>query len=96
MPGVVSHMDNMLIFRKDQTEHDQHLEAVKQFSNVFRMSVKVSFLGYVIDVDGIRADLSKTDATAKVILLTITMELRRYQGMANQLSKFTLNLAQLS
>ena len=87
-------------------KHDQHLEAVLQriqgangtlnppkceFSKT-----KLTFLGDVIDVDGIRADPAKTEAIVKMTPPTNTTELRRFLGMANQLGKFTPNLAQLS
>ena len=60
LPGIICQMDDILIFGKDQTEHDQHLEtALKCILNAngtlippkYEFSkTKITFLGYVIDV----------------------------------------------
>ena len=57
---------------------------------------KLTFLGHVINADGIRADPAKAQAIIQMSPPTNTTELRRFLGMANQLGKFTPNLAQLS
>ena len=106
LPGVVCQMDDILIFGKNQIEHDERLEAVLnriQDANgtlnppkcEFSKS-KLTFLGHVIDSDGIRADPAKTQAIVKMSPPSNATELRRFLGMANQLGKFTPNLAQLS
>ena len=106
LPGVVCQMDDILIFGKTQTEHDQHLEAVLQRIQDANGTLnppkcefsksKLTFLGHVIDADGIHADPAKAQAIVQMSPPTNTTELRRFLGMANQLGKFTPNLAQLS
>ena len=106
LPGAVCQMDNILIFGKNQTEHDQHLEAVLKHIQDANGTLnppkcefsktRLTFLGHVIDSNGIRADLAKTEAIMKMTPPTNKTELRRFLGMANQLGKFTPNLAQLS
>ncbi len=95
-------MDDMLVFGKDQADHDARLEAVlthieeagvtlnSQFS---RSSLK--FLGHVIDATGIRADPEKTDAITKMGPPISVPKLRRFMGMVNQLGKFTPTLPSL-
>ena len=95
LPGVVCQMDDILIFGKNQIEHDERLEAVLnriQDANgtlnppkcEFSKS-KLTFLGHVIDSDGIRADPAKTQAIVKMSPPTNATGMRRFLGMANQL-----------
>ena len=106
LPGVVCRMDDILIFGQNQKEHDECLEAVLKRIEAANGTLnppkcefsknKLTFLGHVIDTDGIRADPTKTKAITEMSSPTNTTELKRFLGMANQLGKFTLNLAQLS
>ena len=106
LPGVVCQMDDILIFGKTQREHDNHLEAVLRCIEEANVTLspqkcefsktKLTFLGHVIDTDGIRADPEKTKAIVDMSPPTSVSELRRFLGMANQLGKFTPNLAQIT
>ena len=106
LPGVVCQMDDILVFGKTQHEHDQNLEAVLrrlEEANVTLSPQKcefskteLTFLGHVIDVTGIRADPEKTKAIMDMSPPNSLSELRRFLGMANQLGKFTPNLAELT
>ncbi len=72
LDGVVCQMDDVLVFGRDQAEHDTRLTAVlKQVESAgatlnpekcefSRKSLK--FLGHIIDANGIRADPEKTAA----------------------------------
>ena len=65
-------MDDVLIFGKDQTKHDQRLEAALQHIKKARVTLnpqkcefskrKLTFLGHVFDANGITADPEKTKA----------------------------------
>ena len=57
---------------------------------------KLTFLGHVIDSNGIRPDPEKTEAIAKMSPPKSVSELRRLMGMINQLGKFTPNLAEMT
>ena len=50
----------------------------------------------MVDAQGIRADLNKISAIAKIKAPTNTSELQRFMGMTNQLGKFSQNLAELT
>ena len=103
LSGVVCMIDDILVHGKTQEEHDECLNKVLhrlqdagvtlniekcQFSQN-----QVTFLGQVINSDGIRPDPSKVMAIQKVQAPTNVGDVRRFLGMANQLSKFSPNLA---
>ena len=93
LPGVVCQVDDILVFGKTQNEHDQHLESVLRRIEEANVTLspqicefsktKLTFLGHVIDVDGIRADPEKTKAIVDMSPPTSISELRRFLGMAN-------------
>ena len=70
LPGVLYHMDDILIFGTRQEEHDQRLAATLerlQNAGVTLNKTKcrfnkdqIQFLGHVINKDGLRADPEKT------------------------------------
>ena len=106
LEGVLCQMDDILIFGKDQTEHDQRLEAVLRRIEKAGVTLnpqkcefsknKLTFLGHVIDAHGITADPEKTKAIVEMSPPTNVPELRRFLGMANQLGKFTPHLAEIT
>ena len=102
LDGVECNIDDVLVHGKDQTEHDQRLEAVLmclveagvtlnldkcQFS-----TDRVKFLGHVISSSGIEADPEKLQAIADLPPPQIVQEVRTFLGMVNQLSKFSEHL----
>ena len=104
LPGVVCHVDNVLISRKDQKEHNKQLHVILrkleaagitlnkekcQFS-----SSSIKFLGHIINGNGLSPDPSKTEAIKKMKAPITVTELRRFMGMINQLNKFSPHLAQ--
>ena len=98
LPGVLCLMDDVLIFGKNQTEHDAHLEAVlKQIESAgvtlnpnkceFSKS-ELKFLGHIINNQGVKADPAKTKAILDMQPPKNVSEMRCFIGMTNQLSKF--------
>ena len=106
LQGVVSHMDDVLIFGQDKTEHDNRLTAVLTTRQSARVTLnkdkclfgqdRLTFLGHVIDKNGISADPDKMTALTKMKSPDNVSELRRFLGMANQLGKFSPNLATIT
>ena len=106
LQGTLCQMDDILVFGKDQAEHDARLVAVltrieeaggtlnPQKCEFSRDNLK--FLGHVVDSSGIRADPDKTAAITKMHPPTSVSALRRFMGMVNQLGKFTPKLAELT
>ena len=106
LPGVLCHMDDVLIFGKNVQEHDIRLEQVllriqaagatlNQDKCQFHKS-SLKFLGHLVDATGIRPDPDKTSAIANLPTPQNISDLRRFMGMINQLGKFSSNLAEFT
>ena len=103
---VLCLMDDILIFEKDQKEHDIRLTAVLeriQAAGVTLNKDKCEFnktsltlIGHTIDGRGISLDPQKTAAISKMVSPKSTTELRLFMGMVNQLGKFSPQIAELS
>ena len=106
LPGVVKNMDDFLIFGETVEEHDKNLHNVLRVMEEYGMTLNkgkckfrqeiVEFLGFMISKDGIYPKEERLAAIKKFARPTNITELRRFMGMAQQLSKFTTNLAEVS
>ena len=104
--GVLCHMDDVLIFGRNQVEHDARLHSALQRVQEAGLTLnqdkcefskqRLIFLGHVIDEHGVSADPSKTTAVAEMETPRSVSELRRFMGMANQLGKFTPRITEIS
>eukprot|EP00794_Sanderia_malayensis_P002412 gene2412-2781_t len=106
LPGVVKSTDDFLVTGKDMAEHDERLRALlKRLSDngvtlnptrcKFRQTA-VDFLGHNISAAGVRPLSTKVDALLHFRTPGNITELRRFFGMAQQLAKFTPELARAS
>jgi hypothetical protein len=99
-------MDDVLVFGQDEDEHHRRLTMALQKIQSAGVTLnqdkcefgkkQLRFLGHIINGDGIRADPDKVSAIVEMDSPTNTSELRRFLGMANQLGKFSQNLAELT
>ena len=99
-------MDDILIFSRDNKEHERSLTAVLERLKTNGVTLnmekceffksELTFLGHRIDTDGIKPDPDKTKAIVNMKAPTDVQELRRFLGMVNQLDKFSRKLAELS
>ena len=99
LPGVLCHVDDILVFGKDAEEHECRLQAVlnqlraagvtlnKDKCQFYQSSI--TFLGHVIDKNGISADPKETTAIQAMKPPSFITKLRRFMGMVNQMSKFS-------
>ena len=104
LKGVLCQMDDVLVFGKDEAEHDIHLAAALDRIRNGGVTLnrekcefektELLFLGHVVNHQGIQADPEKTSAIQHLNSPRNTTELRHFLGMANQLGKFSPNLAQ--
>ena len=86
-------MDDILVFGKTQNENDKHLEALLRQIKEANVTLsqqkcefsktKLTFLGHVIDTDGIRADPKKAKAIVNINPPTSLSQLRRFVGLRN-------------
>ena len=105
LDGVLCLMDDVLVFGKDQTEHDKRMKAVLQKIETGGVTLNPSkcefrrrqlmFLGHV-DEQGIRADPDEVTVITETASPTNISELRRFMVMVNQLGKFSMNMADLT
>ena len=103
LEGVLCQTDDVLVFGRKQEQHGARLAAALERIRASGATLnpekcefsktKLTFLGHVIDGNGIQADPEKTSATLSMSPPTNVLELRRFMGMANQLGKFSRNLA---
>ena len=106
LSGVLCLIDDVLIFGKDQKEHDERLNTALERIQKAGVTLnaekcefskrQVTFLGHVINENGISADPQKTAAITDMAAPTNISELRRFMGMVNQLGKFSPQIASLS
>ena len=106
LEGVLCWMDDVLVFGRDQEEHDkrlrtalQHLESAGVTLNPKKCEFSkgsLKFLGHIINKKGISADPEKVHAITELPPPTNISELRRVMGMINQLGKFLPNRAEMT
>ena len=106
LPGVLCLMDDVLVYGSNRHEHDTHLDAVLtriQNAGITLNKDKcefaknsITFLGHVINSDGVSPDPKKTSAISSMKQPANVSELRHFLGMVNQLGKFSPNIAELS
>ena len=102
LEGVLCHMDDILMFGRNEEEYDTWLEAtvirigdagitLNSGKCKFRQN-QVKFLGYVIDKDGIHAEPDKVKSVTNIKAPTNISEIYCSWRIVNQLS----NLAELT
>ena len=106
LDGVVGMVDDVLIYGKNRREHDERLFAALRRLVQARLTLnkdecrffqtKVKFLGQLLSASGIESDPEKTAAITKFQKPASVSEVRRFLGMANQLSKFVPHLASMT
>ena len=104
--GNLCHMDDVLIYGADQAEHDSRLRAVLERLQTAGVTLnaqkcvfnkhKIRFLGHIIDGNGIHPDPQKVAAVLQMKRPKNVTDVGCFMGMANQLGKFSPNLAELS
>ena len=104
IPGVVCHMDDVLIFGKDSNEHDSRVNVVPkklQTAGVILndkckfAQITIKFLGHIIDQEGVQPDPEKVSAINLFEPSKDVKGVRRFLGMANQSPKFLPILSEI-
>ena len=97
---MVVFIDDILVYSRDEQEHEQHLRIVLQTLREKKLYAKftkcdlwlkeVLFLGHIVFVEGIRVDLAKIEAVAVVNRKpprSVT-EVRSFLGLARYYRRF--------
>ena len=106
LEGVVCHMDDVCVWGKSPEEHDARVRAVLGRMVEAGMTLNVDkckfscssikFLGHIISASGIRANPEAIQGIESFATPKNAKDVRSFLGMANQLSKFTTRLGELS
>ena len=102
-PGVRNISDDIIVYGKNQAEHDQNLEAVLQRIKdkgltlnkqkcLFGVS-EITFFGFKISAAGVSPDDQKIDAIKNARCPTNPNEVRSFLGLVNYCARFFPNLA---
>ena len=104
--GTIVDIDDILIHGIDKRERDERLREVLRWLQDMNVTLnpeqckcaknQVPFSGHIINGDGIHADPEKVTAITEMAVPCNVSELRLFLGMFNQLSKFSLELAEKS
>ena len=103
LEGVVCQVDDILVFGRNRTEHDERLKAVMEHLKTAGVTLnerkcefavdQVNYLGHVVSADGIKPDPDKVKAILEMRQPTDVTSVRSLLGMANFLSKFIPHLS---
>ncbi|KAF2887595.1 hypothetical protein ILUMI_18578 [Ignelater luminosus] len=103
--GSISYLDDIIVTRKDRAEHLDNLkEVLSRLQKAgFRLNIakwhlfqpQISYLGHVIDSEGIRKDPTKIAAVVKAPRPESITELRAFIGLLNYYSKFIKGLSSI-
>nr|GFA29136.1 putative reverse transcriptase domain-containing protein [Tanacetum cinerariifolium] len=95
---VIVFIDDILIYSKDEKEHEEHLKAILEllkkeelyakFSKCEFWIPKVQFLGYVIDSHGIHVDPAKIESVKDWASPNSSTENRQFLGLAGYYRRF--------
>ena len=95
---VVVFIDDILVYSKDEQEHEQHLKIVLQTLREKKLYAKlskcdfwlkeISFLGHIVSAEGIRVDPVKIEAVVNWKPPRSVTEVRSFLGLAGYYRRF--------
>ena len=103
---IIIFIDDILVYSKNEKEHQQHLRVTLQtlrehelfakFSNYEIWMTKVHFLGHVVSQDGIQVDPQKVEAIAKWQRPTTMTEMQSFLILAKYYHRFVKDFSRMS
>nr|GEU39318.1 putative reverse transcriptase domain-containing protein [Tanacetum cinerariifolium] len=103
---VIIFIDDILIYSKDEKEHEEHLKAILEllkedklyakFSKCEFCIPKVQFLNHVIDSRGIHVNLAKIDSIKDWASPKTPTEIRSFLGLAGYYRRFIEGFLQIA
>ena len=106
LSGVICMIDDILVFGATRKEHNDRLLATLERINKAGITLnrskcqfsksRIHFCGYIVDSSGVSPDPARVDALTRMPACQDVSGVRRFLGMANQLGRFSPNLAAFS
>jgi hypothetical protein len=103
---VIVYLDDILIYSANASQHDRHVRAVLDLLREHKLyakeskceffATKMSFLGHVVDGDGIHMDPDKVKAIVDWPAPKNVGELRSFLGLAGYYRKFVQHFSKLA
>ena len=104
--GVLCQTDDILVFGRTETEHDERLHKVLSRLHEANLTINpakcefrkttIKYLGHILGPNGVSADPDRVEGINQLEDPTDVHGVRRLLGMINQLGKFTPLLAEYS
>ncbi|GJY69600.1 putative reverse transcriptase domain-containing protein [Tanacetum coccineum] len=95
---VIVFIDDILIYSRDEKEHEEHLKTILELLKKEKLYAKfskcefwihtVKFLRHVIDSSGIRVDPTKIEVVKNWVSPTTPSEIRQFLGLAGYYRRF--------
>ncbi|GJZ77882.1 putative reverse transcriptase domain-containing protein [Tanacetum coccineum] len=95
---VIAFIDDILIYSKDEKEHEEHLKAILELLKKEKLYAKISkcefwipkvqFLGHIIDSRGIHVDPAKIESIKDWASPKISTEIRHFLGLVGYYRRF--------
>lgn len=106
IPGQISYIDDLLVFGKNQKEHDNNLRKVlekareknikfNQTKCKFSLN-EIKFVGHIIGSFGVKPDNEKIKSIMEMPLPKNKNDLERFLGMVTYVAKFIPNLSEVT
>lgn len=102
--GVQVYIDDILVWGKDQNEHDIRLKKVFELAkeNNIKFNLKkcrfsvneIKYLGYIFSREGIKIDEEKIEAIRDMPSPKNKLDIQRFLGMVTYVSRFIKNLSE--
>ncbi|KAD5960634.1 hypothetical protein E3N88_12106 [Mikania micrantha] len=103
---VIVFIDDILIYSRNEKEHEQHLKTVLELLKNEQLYAKfskcefwlreVQFLGHVINSNGIHVDPAKIEAIKNWHVPTTPTEIRSFLGLAGYYRRFISNFSKIA
>jgi hypothetical protein len=103
---VMVFIDDILVYFKNEEEHEQYLRIILQWLCDHQLYAKfskcafwlkdVSFLGHVISAEGIAVDLSKVQEVLDWKSLRSVTQIRNFLGLAGYYRRFIPNFSKIA